>query len=65
MGVFHHFTLNLGQCVARSPDFPIIEDVTDRLVQLPFYSDMSEEVSRQLSSSRIAGLDSCTDLVEA
>ncbi len=47
IAVFHYLPLHLsdmGQCFGGRPgDCPVTEDLSDRLVRLPFYNDLSED----------------------
>jgi dTDP-4-amino-4,6-dideoxygalactose transaminase len=45
--VFHYVPLHLSEmgqrCVARQADCPVTEDVSTRIVRLPFYNVLTEE----------------------
>jgi dTDP-4-amino-4,6-dideoxygalactose transaminase len=47
LSVFHYLPLHLSdmgrQFGGREGDCPVTEDVSDRLLRLPFYNDLSEE----------------------
>lgn len=46
LSVFHYTPLHLSEAgrrfAARSSQCPVTEDVSDRLLRLPFYNDLSE-----------------------
>jgi dTDP-4-amino-4,6-dideoxygalactose transaminase len=50
MAVFHYLPLNRSAFASRlasaAADCPVTEDVSDRIVRLPFYSDMTKEESK-------------------
>jgi dTDP-4-amino-4,6-dideoxygalactose transaminase len=47
LSVFHYLPLHLSdmghQFGGREGDCPVTEDVSDRLLRLPFYNDLSDE----------------------
>lgn len=59
--VFHYLPLNIsdmGQKLGAKPgDCPVTEDISDRLLRLPFYNDMTEDEQERV----IAGLFSFED----
>jgi dTDP-4-amino-4,6-dideoxygalactose transaminase len=66
MSVFHYLPLHLsdmGQRYGGKPgDYPITEDVSDRLVRLPFYNDLLEtDQARIIDSLRSFYVDRAVD----
>ncbi len=55
LSVFHYLPLHLSDMGRRfggqSGDCPVTEDVSDRLVRLPFYNDLTEEAQAQVVSA--------------
>jgi dTDP-4-amino-4,6-dideoxygalactose transaminase len=52
LSVFHYLSLHLSpmgqQFGGKSGDCPVTEDVSDRLVRLPFYNDLTQEDQNQV-----------------
>ena len=52
LSVFHYLPLHLSQMGeqlgGQKGDCPVTEDVSERLVRLPFYNDMSEDDQRKI-----------------
>jgi len=61
LSVFHYTPLHLSEAgqkfAARPSDCPVTEDVSDRLLRLPFYTDLTEDeqahVTAAITNSRI------------
>ena len=55
LSVFHYTPLHLSEAgkrfAARSSDCPIKEDISERLLRLPFYNDLSESEQEQVTSA--------------
>jgi dTDP-4-amino-4,6-dideoxygalactose transaminase len=47
MAIFHYLPLHLSnmglQFGGKAGDCPVTEDISDRLIRLPFYNDLTEE----------------------
>lgn len=58
LSVFHYLPLNLSpmgrQWGGREGDCPVTEDVSDRLIRLPFYNDLSESDQARIVSAIIS-----------
>jgi len=55
LSVFHYVPLHLSTAgqkfAARAPNCPVSEDLSARLIRLPFYNDMSHEEQQQVLSA--------------
>jgi dTDP-4-amino-4,6-dideoxygalactose transaminase len=62
MAVFHYLPLNksayalqMASSVWRMTECPVTEDVSDRIVRLPFYTSMTEEEQGRVLEELISG----------
>ena len=55
LSVFHYTPLHLSEAgkkfAARSSNCPVTEDMSERLLRLPFYNDLSESEQDQVTSA--------------
>jgi dTDP-4-amino-4,6-dideoxygalactose transaminase len=66
LSVFHYLPLHLSEMGksfgGREGDCPITEDVSDRLLRLPFYTNMTPDEQEQVLNDKIALIDLYTEL---